>query len=58
MGFKQDDRPVKSAKEFAERMRQTSGRQTDSAREERKKGHPDAFAPRSATPSARRPTKG
>lgn len=51
MGYKQDDRPIRSAAEFTERLKRTSARETADAREERKRRHPDAFAPGS---SARR----
>jgi len=54
MAFKQDDRPIRSAKEFSERLKETSARVSDAARESRKKDHPEGFAPRSSARRSRR----
>jgi hypothetical protein len=49
MGYKQDDRPIKSSEEFSERLKESSARESEGAREARKKDHPQAFAPRSTS---------
>jgi hypothetical protein len=54
MTFKQDDRPIKTSKEFSERMREASARESEPARAARRKEHPEAFAPRSASAQRRR----